>query len=105
MRRILLTFALMLWASQVEADVLFKSATSTLSVRAVFNDTGTNTFCWQCGDADPLNDFRAVLNFSEVLSAPWDSTLAVPVLRGGGPTEHSDKLSRARCELRRFLAK
>lgn len=73
MRRIMLTVALMLWASQVEADALFRPNTFTLSVKAVFNDTGTNTFCWQCGDADPLNDFQAVLNFSD-LSGPWTST-------------------------------
>jgi PEP-CTERM motif-containing protein len=78
MRRIMLTFPLMLWASQVEADVLFRPDTFSLSVQAFFNDTGTNTFCWQCGDANPLNDFRAVLNFSEVLSrAPWISTNSV----------------------------
>jgi PEP-CTERM motif len=70
MRRIMLTFALMLWASQVEADVLFRPDLFTLNVRAVFNDTGTNTFCWQCGDADPLNDFQAVLNFGD-LSESW----------------------------------
>jgi hypothetical protein len=57
MRCIMLTVALMLWASQVEADALFRPDTFTLDVRAVFNDTGTDTFCWQCGDANPLNDF------------------------------------------------
>jgi PEP-CTERM motif-containing protein len=70
MRRIMLTFVLMLWASQVEADVLFTPDSFTLNVKAVFNDTGTNTFCWQCGDANPLNDFQAVLTFYD-LSATW----------------------------------
>jgi hypothetical protein len=70
MRRIMLTFALMLWASHAEADVLFRPSSFTLNVKAVFNDTGTNTFCWQCGDANPLNDFQAVLNFSD-LSGSW----------------------------------
>jgi len=72
MRRIMLTFALMLGASQVEADVLFRPDTFTLNVRAVFNDTGTNTFCWQCGDANPLNNFQAVLNFPDQLSGEWN---------------------------------
>ena len=54
MRRITLAFALMLWASQVEARVPFTPDSFTPSVTAVFNDTGTDTFCWQCGDANPL---------------------------------------------------
>ena len=76
MRHIMLTVALMLWASQVEADVLFTPDSFTLNVKAVFNDTGTDTFCWQCGDANPLNDFQAVLaNFPD-LSGPWTSFVA-----------------------------
>lgn len=71
MRRIMLTFALMLWASQLEAAVLFPPDSFTLNVRAVFNDTGTDTFCWQCGDANPLNDFQAVLDFRD-FSEGWD---------------------------------
>jgi PEP-CTERM motif len=74
MRRIMLVFALMLCASQVEADVFFPPDSFTLNVRAVFNDTGTDTFCWQCGDANPLNDFQAVLDFRD-LSAPWTDFL------------------------------
>ena len=71
MRRVMLTFALMLWASQVNASVLFAPDSFTLNVRAVFNDTNTDTFCWQCGDSNPSNDFRAVLeNFSD-LSESW----------------------------------
>ncbi len=66
MRRIMLSFALMLWASQVEASLLFTPDFFTLDVRAVFNETGTNSFCWQCDDADPLNDFQAVLDFQDL---------------------------------------
>jgi hypothetical protein len=47
----------------------------TLSVRAVFNDTGTNTFCWPREDANPPNDFQAVLSFSDLIGA-WTSTSA-----------------------------
>ena len=75
MRRIMLTFALMLCASQVEADVLFTPDSFTLNVRAVFNDTGTDTFCWQCGDANPLNDFQAVLSSFPDLSEAWTDFL------------------------------
>jgi PEP-CTERM motif len=74
MRRIMLVFALMLWASQVEADVFFPPDSFTLKVRAVFNDSGTDTFCWQCGDANPLNDFQAVLDFRD-LSGSWTDFL------------------------------
>jgi PEP-CTERM motif len=74
MRRIMLVFALMLWASQVEADVFFPPDSFTLNVRAVFNDSGTDTFCWQCGDANPLNDFQAVLDFRD-LSGSWTDFL------------------------------
>jgi hypothetical protein len=76
MRRIMLTFAWLLWASasQAEADVLFAPDSFTLNVRAVFDDTGTNTFCWQCGDASPLNDLQAVLEFSS-LSEAWTDFL------------------------------
>ena len=71
MRRVMLTFALMLWASQVNASVLFAPDSFTLNVRAVFNDTNTDTFCWQCGDSNPLNDFRAVLENFPDLSESW----------------------------------
>jgi hypothetical protein len=74
MRRIMLTFALMLWASQVEASLLFTPDFFTLDVRAVFNETGTNSFCWQCDDADPLNDFQAVLDVQN-LSESWTDFL------------------------------
>src|SRR5262245_22897211 len=70
MLRMFLTFALMLWPSQVEARVPFTPDSFTLSVRAVFDDTVTDTFCWQCGDANPLNDFQAVLDFPD-LSGAW----------------------------------
>ena len=71
MRRMMLTFALTLCASQAEAGVLFTPDFYTLTVRAVFNDTGTDTFCWQCGDANPLNDFQAVLESFPDQSGPW----------------------------------
>jgi hypothetical protein len=74
MRRIMLTFALMLWASQVEASLLFTPDFFTLDVRAVFNETGTDSFCWQCDDADPLNDFQAVLDVQN-LSESWTDFL------------------------------
>jgi hypothetical protein len=64
----------MLWASQVEASVLFPPDSFTLDVRAVFNDTNTDTFCWQCGDSNPLNDFQAVLDFPD-LSDGWTDFL------------------------------
>jgi len=72
MRRIVLVMALLLWASHVEADVLFTPDMFSLKVTATFDDTGTDTFCWQCGDANPLNDFQAVLEpFEEIVGATW----------------------------------
>jgi PEP-CTERM motif-containing protein len=71
MRRVMLTLGLMLWASQVEASIFFTPDEFNLNVKAVFNDTGTDTFCWQCGDANPLNDFQAVLSFPDLIAEPW----------------------------------
>ena len=71
MRRIMLTVALVLWASQIEAAVLFPPDSFRLDVTAVFNDTNTNTFCWQCGDSNPLNDFQAVLQSFPDLTDAW----------------------------------
>ena len=82
MRRIMLSFALMLWASQVEASLLFTPDFFTLDVRAVFNETGTNSFCWQCDDADPLNDFQAVLDF-QGLSESWTDFVRVAAVGTG----------------------
>jgi PEP-CTERM motif len=71
MRRVMLTFALTLWAaSHAEASILFTPDDFTLDIRAVFTDTNTDTFCWACGDAIPSNDLRAVLNFPG-LSEGW----------------------------------
>ena len=75
MRRIMLTVALMLWASQIEAAVLFPPDSFRLDVTAVFNDTNTNTFCWQCGDSNPLNDFQAVLQSFPDLTDAWTDFL------------------------------
>ncbi len=72
MRRIVLTVTLVLWTSQVDAAILFTPDEFTLTINAVFDDTGTDTFCWQCGDADPLNDFRAVLGTFPDHSGPWN---------------------------------
>ena len=76
MRRVMLTLGLMLWASQIEASIFFTPDEFNLNVKAVFNDTGTDTFCWQCGDANPLNDFQAVLNFPDLIGEPG------PILSG-----------------------
>ena len=75
MRRIMLTVALVLWASQIEAAVLFPPDAFRLDVTAVFNDTNTNTFCWQCGDSNPLNDFQAVLQSFPDLTDAWTDFL------------------------------
>ena len=75
MRRIMLTVALVLWASQIEAAVLFPPDSFRLDVTAVFNDTNTNTFCWQCGDSNPLNDFQAVLQSFPDLTDAWTDFL------------------------------
>ena len=72
MRRIVLTVTLVLWTSQVDAAILFTPDEFTLTINPVFDDTGTDAFCWQCGDADPLNDFRAVLGTFPDHSGPWN---------------------------------
>jgi hypothetical protein len=71
MRRVMLTLGLTLWASQIEASIFFTPDEFTLNLKAVFNDTGTDTFCWQCGDANPLNDFQAVLSFPDLIAESW----------------------------------
>ena len=75
MRRIMLTVALMLWASQIEAAVLFTPDAFRLDVTAVFNNTNTNTFCWHCGDSNPLNDFQAVLQSFPDVTEAWTDFL------------------------------
>ena len=97
MRRIMLTVALVLWASQIEAAVLFPPDSFRLDVTAVFNDTNTNTFCWQCGDSNPLNDFQAVLQSFPDLTDAWTDFL--PVRGVDSLARHRDGLSRARREL------
>jgi hypothetical protein len=76
MRRIMLSIALMLWASQVEASLLFTPDFFTLDIKAVFTDTRTDSFCWQCDDADPLNDLEAVLENIQGVSDSWLDFLA-----------------------------
>lgn len=76
MRRVMLTFALTLWASHTEASILFTPDTFTLDVRAVFTDTNTDTFCWQCGDIDPSNDLLAVLQSAGPFSDSWTDFVA-----------------------------
>ena len=65
---------------------------------AVFNDTNTNTFCWQCGDTNPLNDFHAVLSFSDLSGEAW-TDLFYAVRRVHGFPRHHNGLSWTRCEL------
>ena len=72
MRHIVLAVTLVLWTSHVEAAILFTPDEFTLTINPVFDQTGTDTFCWQCGDADPLNDFRAVLGTFPDHSGPWN---------------------------------
>ena len=85
MRRIMLTFVVTLWASQTEASILFTPDTFTLDVRAVFNDTNTDTFCYQCGDADPSNDLEVVLNFPDVSESWTDFVRYSGLLNFQGP--------------------
>jgi PEP-CTERM motif len=76
MRRIILTFALMLWAAHAEASLLVTPDSFTLTFTATFNDTGTDTFCWQCADGDPSNDLQAVLQVFPELSEGWTGFIA-----------------------------
>ncbi len=71
MRRIMLTLVLMLWAAHAEAGPLFTPSFFTLTFEARFNDTMTDTFCWQCADADPSNDLQAILQVFPDLSGDW----------------------------------
>jgi hypothetical protein len=71
MRGIILAFVLMLWAAHSEASLLFTPDSFTLTFKATFDDTGTDTFCWQCADADPSNDLQAVLQVFPELSGAW----------------------------------
>jgi hypothetical protein len=80
MRRIILAFVLMLWAAHAEASLLFTPDSFTLTFTATFNDTGTDTFCWQCADGDPSNDLRAVLQVIPELSGDW--TDFIPFVMG-----------------------
>ena len=52
---------MLLAASHVEADVLFTPDSFTFTVTPIFNDTGTNTICWGCADADRFNNVQAEL--------------------------------------------
>ncbi len=73
MRRIVLTVTLVVWTSQVDAAILFTPTNFTLDLSdAIFEATGTDTYCWQCSDADPSNDLLAVLEDFPVLSDSGD---------------------------------
>jgi hypothetical protein len=76
MHRIMLSVALMLWAAHAEAGPLFTPSFFTLTFEARFNDTMTDTFCWQCTDADPSNDLQAVLQVFPELSGDWTDFIA-----------------------------
>lgn len=76
MRRVVLTIALTLWASHAEASILFTPDFFTLEVRAVFTENNTDTFCWQCGDANPSNDVQAVLQSAAPFSDQWTDFVA-----------------------------
>ena len=71
MRRIMLALALMLSASHAEAGPLFTPQSFTFDVKAIFDSTRNNTFCWQCSDANPSNDFKAVLSSFPPFSGDW----------------------------------
>ena len=78
MRPIMIALVLMLSTSPLAADTLLPGALFTpdfvtFDVKGSFDDTGTNTFCWQCTDADPTNDFQATLTVFRNLEALWRS--------------------------------
>lgn len=76
MRRISLLFALMVpMSSPTQADVLLPGDLFVPeSVLVEFSNpifaNGTNTFCWQCSDADPSNDLQLVLHGVPSISVP-----------------------------------
>ena len=76
MRRIVLTVTLVLWTSQVDAAILFTPDSFTLTINPVFDETGNAAFCWQCDDADPLNDLRVFLGPFPNVSGDWNPFLA-----------------------------
>jgi PEP-CTERM motif-containing protein len=54
--------ALMCMVSRAEASPLDADVFRLEILYAVFADTGTNEFCWQCADSDPTNDLTGHLN-------------------------------------------
>lgn len=76
MRRVILSFALTLWASHADASILFTPDFFTLEVRAVFSDNDTESFCWRCGDPNPSDDVQAVLQSADPVSESWTDFVA-----------------------------
>jgi len=72
MRHIVLTVTLVPWTSQVDAAILFTPDSFTLTINPVFDETGTAAFCWQCGDADPVNDLRVFLGPFPKVGGDWN---------------------------------
>jgi len=68
MRRIVVCLTLMFLASSPSQAApmlpgeLFEPASASIQIAAPLFENGTNTFCWLCGDSDPLNDLTLVLN-------------------------------------------
>ena len=89
MRYMVLAVTLVLWTSHAEAAILFTPDTFTLTVNPVFDETGTAAFCWQCVDADPLNDLRVFLGPFPNVGGDWNQFQAYSgsaLLRGTPPT-------------------
>jgi hypothetical protein len=75
MRRIILLLALMLASSPAQGSTLLPGELFTpdsvfVAITAPVFANGTNSFCWQCGDGIPSNDFRLTLGRGRAFFVP-----------------------------------
>jgi hypothetical protein len=69
--RIIILVASLLTYPSITAALPFNPDTIAFTVlEARFVETGSNTACYNCADADPLNDFKAELIFTDLVPQP-----------------------------------